>query len=296
MKFKRILAAAAALICLACGVSAAAADTAAVYVTVADGNLKLAQERIEVTDTDGDGKLTVNDALYAAHEAKYEGGAAAGYAFEETEYGLSLTKLWGVENGGSYGYYVNNASAMSLADEIKDGDYINAYVYTDTDTFSDVYTYFDVNSLSVRQNEEFTLTLLSAGYDAEWNPAVYPVENAEITVDGVKTGYKTDENGKVTLKIDEAKNCVISAVSDSAVLVPPVCMTEVSAADSGVSPGTPGENDTQTNTPSSQPAGEENGLPKAGGGGAPIAAAASAAVSVCLIFLTAVRLKKSYEK
>ena len=62
MKFKRTLAAFAALICLACGVSAAAADTAAVYVTVADGNLKLAQEQIEVTDTDGDGKLTVNDA------------------------------------------------------------------------------------------------------------------------------------------------------------------------------------------------------------------------------------------
>lgn len=296
MKFKRTLAASAALICLACGVSAAAADTAAVYVTVADGNLKLAQEQIEVTDTDGDGKLTVNDALYAAHEAKYEGGAAAGYAFEETKYGLSLTKLWGVENGGSYGYYVNNASAMSLADEIKDGDYINAYVYTDTDTFSDVYAYFDVNSVSVRQNEEFTLTLQSAGYDAEWNPAVYPVENAEITVDGVKTGYKTDENGKVTLKIDEAKSCVISAVSDSEVLVPPVCLAEVSAADNGVSPEAPGENDTQTNTPSSQPAGEESSLPKAGDSGAPITAAALAVLSACLIFLTSTGLKKVYEK
>ena len=54
--------------------------SADVYVTVSDkdGNLALTQEKITVTDVDSDNKLTVNDALYCAHEAKYEGGAAAG--------------------------------------------------------------------------------------------------------------------------------------------------------------------------------------------------------------------------
>ena len=90
-----------------CGITAFAAETpqAEVYVTIADGSgqLVLAQEAISVTDTDNDGVLTINDALYAAHEAKYDGGAAAGYASSVGQYGLAMDKLWGTENGGSYG-------------------------------------------------------------------------------------------------------------------------------------------------------------------------------------------------
>jgi hypothetical protein len=57
-----------------------AAETAKISVTIADkGNLVMSQEEVTVTDIDGDGTLTINDTLYAAHEATYEGGAAAGY-------------------------------------------------------------------------------------------------------------------------------------------------------------------------------------------------------------------------
>ena len=43
--------------------------TAEVYVTISDENGKLAltQEKITVTDIDGDDLLTINDALYVAH-------------------------------------------------------------------------------------------------------------------------------------------------------------------------------------------------------------------------------------
>lgn len=84
-----------------------------VYVTIADGEgqLALAQEKIMVKDNNKDGVFTIDEALYAAHEAKYEGGAVAGYASSASEYGISLDKLWGAENGGSYGYCVNNESA-----------------------------------------------------------------------------------------------------------------------------------------------------------------------------------------
>ena len=85
---------------------AASADGVTVYVTVSNGTLMLTSRAVSVTDVDGDGALTINDALVLAHDAAYEGGSAAGYASATGTYGLAITKLWGVENGGSYGYYI----------------------------------------------------------------------------------------------------------------------------------------------------------------------------------------------
>lgn len=217
--------------------TAFAADSADVYVTISDGtgNLPLAQEKITVTDVDADGALTINDALFAAHDAKYEGGAAAGYASGESEYGLSLNKLWGVENGGSYGYYVNNSSALSLNDTIADGDYINAYVYSDLTAWSDAYCWFDAYTANASAGSELALTLSCAGYDADWNPVTLPVNGAVITVNGEKTNFATDENGKTVIMLDKAGEYIISAVSDTQTLVPPVCkvtVTEAASSDS----------------------------------------------------------------
>ncbi len=214
-------------------VSVSAADAAEVYVTIADntGALALAAQPLTVTDADGDGALTVNDALYLAHEAHYEGGAAAGYGNSRTEYGLGITKLWGAEQGSSYGYCVNHASALSLEDPIAEGDHVNAYCYTDLTGFSDTYCFFDVNTVSAKTGEEITLTLSANGYDANWNPVVLPVEGAVITVDGEATAWKTDADGKVTLTLETAGSSVISAVSDTQILVPAVCKAEVTAAE-----------------------------------------------------------------
>lgn len=202
-----------------------------VYVTIADkdGNLALAQEEIAVTDIDNDDALTINDALYIAHEENYNGGAVAGYASAYGDYGLSLNKLWGVANGGSYGYYVNNKSAWSLTDVVNEGDYINAFIYTDLSTWSDIYCYFDLNTTSVKAGEEITLTLSASGYDSEFNPIVIPVENAVITVNGERTSVKTNAEGKATVKFETDGEYVISAVSDTQILVPPVCKAFVSS-------------------------------------------------------------------
>lgn len=232
---KKVLSMAMALLLLSvCGIFAFAEDTdmesAIVYVTISDGEGKLAitQEAVTVTDIDQDDVLTINDALYAAHEAKYDGGAAAGYGSYTGDYGLSLGKLWGDESG-SFGYQVNNASAWSLLDPVKDGDYIKAYVYMDQTAWTDVYCYFDVNTLAVAEDSEVTLTLLAASYDAEWNPITVPVQDAVITLNGVATSYKTDTEGKVTLKFEDAGKCVISAISETQTLVPPVCVATVSS-------------------------------------------------------------------
>lgn len=215
-----------------CSVSIFAGDTTDVYVTIADGNgqLVLARKSVAVTDADGDGVLSIYDALYSAHEAAYEGGAEAGFGAVTTEYGLSMTRLWGVENGGSYGYYVNNASAWSLLDPVKEGDFINAFVYTDLTAWSDTFCFFDAQTMTASASDPITLTLNAAGYDADYNPISVPVANAALVINGEKTDFVTDAEGKVTFSPANAGDYTISAVSDTQTLVPPVCMVQVTEA------------------------------------------------------------------
>lgn len=208
---------------------ALAEEIPTVFVTIANkGAFATAQIEVAVTDIDGDGKLTVNDALYAAHEASYSGGASSGYGYyTHKDYGLSLGKLWG-DTSGNFGYYINDESCWGLADEVKDGDYVSAFVYSDGKYYSDKYSFFTVRNISVKANSDIELTLCCAGYDANWNPVTLPVANAEITVDGKATGVKTDANGKATIQLSSSGEHLISAASDSETLVPPVCVAQVS--------------------------------------------------------------------
>ena len=207
-------------------------DSVKVYVTIADknGRLPVVLEEITVTDVDNDGALTINDALYIAHESKFEGGAAAGYSTETGTYGLSINKLWGTDTI-SVGYYVNNMAAWSLADPVADGDVVNAFVYQDAG-FTDKYSYFDNKTVSANEGEEITLLLTKIEFDAAWNPVPTKAANATITVDGIATSHKTDAEGKVTLTLEKGTH-IISAVSgsDSEIIVPPVCKANVSAKD-----------------------------------------------------------------
>ena len=201
-----------------------------VYVTVCDQNgaLVLAREEITVRDLDGDGIYTMDEALRCAHEAHYQGGAD-GYASEQTAYGTSMTKLWGVENNGAFGYYLNQTSPQSLEDAVKQGDEIDTFVYTDLDAFGDTYCFFDKTHVAVSGKEKLTLTLVSYSYEENWNTVTVPVANAKISIDGKSTAFVTDEDGKVTLSFDGTGYCVVSASKDGALLVPPVCAVAVSS-------------------------------------------------------------------
>ncbi len=230
------IAAAALVSCSSTVLFAGAADQDTnVLVTISDGKGGapiLVQKEVKVTDIDSDGKLTINDALYIAHEENFTGGAAAGFnSSEKAGYtGLSLNKLWGIENGGSYGYYVDNSASMSLSDEVKDGNSIYAFVYSDTTGFSDSYSWFDKNTADAKQGDEIELTLSHIKYDANWTPLTVPVEGAVITVNGKATEFKTDTNGKVKVKLEESgEDILISASSDSLTLVPPVLVADVAA-------------------------------------------------------------------
>ena len=209
--------------------NAAETEQTSVYVTIADSEGKLAavQEKIDVTDIDNDGAPTINDALYIAHEELYDGGAAAGYKSSVGQWGLGLDKLWGTENGGSYGYYVNSKAASGLADAINDGDFIDAFVYTDTTAWSDSYSWFDEREKEAEQGAEVTLTLSRAAFDENYTPLTLPVEGAKITINGEATDFVTDAEGKVTFTVDKAGENVISASSDSLRLVPPSAVINV---------------------------------------------------------------------
>lgn len=196
-----------------------------VYVTIADkdGKLVVTAEKVAVTDIDNDSVLTINDALYAAHEQFYEGGAAAGYeSYVHKDYGLSLKKLWG-DNSGSFSYQLNNGDPVwNLAQQIKADDYIAAYIYRDTKNWSDTYLFFDRLVDEDVEPGEITLTLQNLAFDADYNTIKEPTAGAEITVDGKATGEFTDENGKATVTITEPGEHLVSATMKDKVIVSPV--------------------------------------------------------------------------
>ena len=207
----------------------ASAETApTVYVSISDdaGALVLAYAPVALSDADGDGALTICDALMLAHAAYYPEGAE-GFLAEDSQWGLSLYRLWGIENGGSYGYCLNDASAWSLVDPIQDGDHVKAYVYTDVMAFSDTYAYFAAPVATAAVNAEVALTLSAAGYDEAWNPVTLAVPGATLTVNGEKSEAVTDENGAAVLTFAAAGEYTVSAVSETMTLVPPVCIVTV---------------------------------------------------------------------
>ncbi len=189
-----------------------------VYVTVYDGSkVVCAWAPVELKDEDSDSKMTINDVLVAIHNEKCKDG----YASAEGQFGLAITKLWGDESG-AFGYYVNDGMAMGLTDEVKVGDRIYAYVYSDKTTWSDVYSFFDTSIVSGKAGKEVTVKLLGMlSYDENWNPVSAPIANATIVIDGEATEYKTGEDGSVTFTLPN-KTAMISATAEGLTLIPPV--------------------------------------------------------------------------
>lgn len=195
------------------------------------GKIEVANMPVTVSDRNEDGKFDIDEALYAVHEQYFDGGASAGYASAPSNFGLSLTKLWGIANGGSYGYYLNDKMAMSLSDEVKDNAYLSAFVYGDTTGFSDKYTYFDIKSASVSAGESIHLKLTIVNFDENWAPVDAPCADAVITINGADTEYKTDANGEVTLPFKENGTYCVSAKAEGKYIAAPVTIVTVGAAE-----------------------------------------------------------------
>ena len=202
----------------------AESDVPYAYVTIVDenGKIVLASQYVTLPEFD----MSIDAVLAEAHRVYAD--EAHGYTSVDSQWGRSMTKLWGVENGGSYGYYVNNASPSSLLDPVKTGDHIYAFVYTDTMNFSDTFSYFDEHHLyNLEKGDEVTLTLMKMSFDENWMPVSLPVADAIITVNGKATEVKTDDSGKATIALDDAGELVISAVKEGENLTPAVCVANV---------------------------------------------------------------------
>lgn len=205
----------------------AAEPEAVAYLTISvAGKLQLTRYPVTLTDENENGKLDIDDVLQVGH-AIY-GDDTYSYASARGDYGLSITKLWG-DTSGAFGYCVNTTVPMSLEEEVKAGDDVYAYVYQDKTGYTDAFSYFNERHISVTAGDTVTLTLSKLGYGENWETISTPIANAAITIDGEETDYVTDENGKVTMKLNAPGLYVISANVTGTVLVPPVTTARVKA-------------------------------------------------------------------
>lgn len=147
------------------------------------------QKAVTVTDTNGDDKYSLDEALSAAHAEYHTNGEVAyGTEYNSVYLSTSVTKLWGIDTY-STGYYRNNVMTNAVDQEfLNANDKITAFIYYDETAWSDRYSFFTEEAKTVDVNTEFSLTLNYAGYDASWNPANMPVKSAPIGVYDIKTG------------------------------------------------------------------------------------------------------------
>lgn len=205
-----------------------------IYITIANkGNVVMFQQKITVVDVNHNGIFDVDDALYAAHEAGFEGGASAGYATQITQYGLGISKLWG-DTSMCYGYWLNNASCWSLEDVVADGNHLVAFVYTDGEFWSDSYSKFDAFAYTTTTAQDLVVKLEKAGYDENWNTVFSAHAGATITVydsegKALTTGYTVTDNGdgSYAIRFTAAGNYYIVASDSDPLTVPAVCQVTV---------------------------------------------------------------------
>ncbi len=120
--------------------------------------------------------------------------------------GSFISALAGVEASGNsaWMYTVNNQTSWFAVNEqpLTDGDVLDIYLLNDWAT--DTYSYFDMTSIKVQGGENIRVRLYRHVLDfVTWETSVHPYANCEITVNGHKAGYVTDNDGYVNLKFNK---------------------------------------------------------------------------------------------
>ena len=157
---------------------------------------------------------TVGDVIKAMHKNWFKDGEA-GYVTTTGQYGEMITKLWGIENGGSYGYYINGGMAMGLTDPVKPGDRVDVFVYKDAAGYSDVYIYMTAEA----NGDTVKVTVKAMGYDANWNPVWKELAGVKISTIGkdgklTGTGAVTGADGTATFTLKNGIYRVVGINTD----------------------------------------------------------------------------------
>lgn len=214
-----------------------AKSTITAYLTVSDGGDILETKsgddavRLSVKLT-GQSSYTVGDLFTAAHKqycSKGKNGYTTEYSSDYDSY--SVTKFWGITTNYNCGYYVNNTMASGLSDTISSGDDVSFFIYEGSyyDGTLENYSYFTKKTATVK-NKKVTLTLKQLSYDESYNLVSSAVSGAKIIVNGKSVSYKTNKNGKVTIKFKKAGTYIISAKKKSSglsVITAPYCVVKV---------------------------------------------------------------------
>ncbi len=202
----------------------AAAPDAVISLTVSqqgvpacakDGST-MANRPVTVKDLNADGKLTVDEALVAAHETYL---TKEGYATSTSGYGTSVSRLWGVDTSNTL-FFVNNVGIASGVgvDTVQAGDALVASINKDNTYFADWYTFFDANTVTVSANESFSLQL-----KGHLGMAYTPEDQADVVLPGLSVGTwdngvftalegkTTDAEGRVTLSFPQPGTYCITA-------------------------------------------------------------------------------------
>lgn len=195
-------------------------------IAVGKNNTLMAQVPVTVTDRNGDGTFTYDEAMVAAHEAYYEKGEA-GFAMD----GPMCSMLWGVETKNLCFYRNNEQTGYIDGQSITANDNLVAFPYMDTAGFSDQYGFFNQGTVSVKTNEAVTLNLQGQGYNESFAMTTEPVVGAELEVyqNGTfqKLNVVTDDKGNSTISFDKAGKYIVSAQKSGIKWVPPVCIVTV---------------------------------------------------------------------
>lgn len=171
-----------------------------------DGN-PMAGRTVTLT---GQSSYTMDDALKAAHDLYYPGGAEAGYDFHEDEtgnYDGLIYKLWGYDRNSVPGIrYARNNDCKnyqeSLTQSVIDGDSLNFYI--EQRKKQDRLAFFTETEETITQDEHAELHLRQSNVNGT---AFSECSGASIYIDGVKQdGLITDESGKVTLPSLEVRD------------------------------------------------------------------------------------------
>lgn len=171
-----------------------------------DGN-PMAGRTVTLT---GQSSYTMDDALKAAHDLYYPGGAEAGYDFHEDEtgnYDGLIYKLWGYDRSSVPGIrYARNNDCKnyqeSLTQNVDNGDSLHFYIQQRKS--QDRLAFFTETEETITQDEHAELHLRQSNVNGT---AFSECSGASIYIDGVKQdGLITDESGKVTLPSLEVRD------------------------------------------------------------------------------------------
>ena len=208
-----------------------AADEVTVYVSVSDQGVpaqtKDGEAAVQLAVTVPAGS-TVEDAIIAAHTAYCPDGAE-GWEKAESDWGMSMTRIWGSYDGVG-AWYLNGVMPMEQAWDVTatDGDYVDLVLYRED--WSDSYAVFDKRTAAATVGEAVTLTLTHDVFDENWVASPEGLAGSIVKLaDGTELGT-TDEEGKITLTFNKAGTYLVTAEDPDLPITAPACVITVAEA------------------------------------------------------------------